>query len=200
MPPPGSYGRNSDFALNQQRRRGFSFGNDKRSTFDGFGLENPGPGKYDRIFNNYSRISFSFRSKYEDPLERHKNVMLHLCSSWDLVSITAFPPSPPLGHTSIQNTRALAVEGSERRAGSKMRGLCLPGLGNTMMAWIPIAREHTSTLKFHRTMSKVLMELTGRPSTNPARLRGQALTMCCRSLRLEINHFKDDSNNLFAKM
>lgn len=69
MPPPGSYDRNSDFALNQQRKRGFSFGNDKRTTFDsGFDLHNPGPGKYDRVFNNYSRISFSFRSKYEDPL------------------------------------------------------------------------------------------------------------------------------------
>lgn len=65
VPPPGSYEGAADFSSTQGRRRGFSFGNDKRLTFENLqDLANPGPGKYDRVFNNYSRISFSFRSKY----------------------------------------------------------------------------------------------------------------------------------------
>ncbi len=51
-----------------------------------------------------------------------------------------------------------------------------------------------SSYKIPSNFVKSFRELTGRPSTTSARLRGQALTMCFGSLRLEINHFKDDSN------
>ena len=84
VPPPGSYDRNSDFFTNG-RKRGFSFGNDAK--LGDWDEAVPGPGKYDRVFNNYSKLSYTVRSKYEDPLDRHKNVRLPVCSHLDQDSI-----------------------------------------------------------------------------------------------------------------
>ena len=79
VPPPGAYDRNSDFFTNG-RKRGFSFGNDAK--LGAWDEAVPGPGKYDRIYNNYSKLSYTVRSKYEDPLERHKNVTIFGFSPW----------------------------------------------------------------------------------------------------------------------
>ena len=75
VPPPGSYDQKSDFLMGRTKRSGYSFSHDKRETFSReLDIENPGPGKYDKVYNNYSHLSYSMRSKYEDPLEKHKNV------------------------------------------------------------------------------------------------------------------------------
>jgi hypothetical protein len=75
VPAPGSYERNSDFTTNNAKRKGYAFSQDKRETFSReYDSANPGPGKYERVYNNYSHLSYSMRSKYEDPLEKHKNV------------------------------------------------------------------------------------------------------------------------------
>ena len=56
-------------------------------------IRNPGPGKYEKVFNNYSNMSYSFRSKYDDPLDKHKNVTIWIIQ--------------PLGPGHYQNVPAL---------------------------------------------------------------------------------------------
>ena len=104
VPPPGAYDSKSSFMLNRAKKSGYTFSNDKREVFSReYDLENPGPGKYDRVYNNYSHLSYSLRSKYEDPLEKHKNVPNESFSPWDLDNITAPLLSTTLGLTSTPN-------------------------------------------------------------------------------------------------
>jgi hypothetical protein len=60
------------------KRKGYSFSHDiKKGPVDETEVrKSPGPGKYhykpDR--HDFQRVSYSFRGKYEDPMERGKNV------------------------------------------------------------------------------------------------------------------------------
>jgi hypothetical protein len=77
-PPPDHYRKPSDFELQIQRRKGFSFSHDSKRNLinERETVKTPGPGKYsykpDR--NNFKNLSFSFGERLEDPLQRHTNV------------------------------------------------------------------------------------------------------------------------------
>ena len=64
------------------KRRGYSFSHDEKKgpVDEAEVLKTPGPGKYhykpDKI--DFQKVSYSFRGKYEDPLERGKNVRINL--------------------------------------------------------------------------------------------------------------------------
>lgn len=62
-------------------KRGFSFSQTKKVSFvdeeSKIFSKNPAPTKYEKTFFGKS-FSFSFRSKYADPLEKHKNVIYQL--------------------------------------------------------------------------------------------------------------------------
>ena len=121
--------------LNSKKRRGFSFGNDKkRGSFeDDFDIENPGPGKYDQVFNNYSKISFSFRSKYEDPLAKHKNVDINLFSISAQGNITILHLSTKLAIISILNIEVLDAQKLENHQGLMTRELYHQVQENTLI-------------------------------------------------------------------
>jgi hypothetical protein len=136
VPPPGAYTQNSEFATSKDKKRGFSFGNDKREFFSQeVDFTNPGPGKYDKVYNNYSRVSFSIRSKYEDPLEKHKNVKKKSFSTSDLDNIIAHRVSILPELISIQNIEGLNAEKWADRPASKRKGKFLLGPENTQTSF-----------------------------------------------------------------
>ena len=81
FPSPSHYSKNGFFDKNVEKRRGYSFShNPKKGLIDEDVISKiPGPGKYhyksDK--NDFKRVSYSFRGKYEDPLDKLKNVFLH---------------------------------------------------------------------------------------------------------------------------
>ncbi len=60
--------------MNKIKKRGYSFGGEIKTGFpyEDIDKNNPGPGKYDTFFKEQK--GYSIRSKYEDPLEKDKNV------------------------------------------------------------------------------------------------------------------------------
>ena len=54
VPAPGSYDRNTDFFTSGQRKKGYSFGNEQK--LGAWDEHVPGPGKYERVYNNYSKV------------------------------------------------------------------------------------------------------------------------------------------------
>ena len=74
--PPGSYESRSGFGGGGQKRRGFSFAQNPRVTFEhmveGY---NPGPGKYIKANSSIGRTAYSLRWKTADPLEKGRNVL-----------------------------------------------------------------------------------------------------------------------------
>lgn len=174
VPPPGAYNQASDLIATRTKSRGFSFGNDRRpSISQEFDIANPGPGKYDRVFNNYSRISYSIRSKYEDPLDKHKNVCKHRFSPWDPDNTTAPPLSIPLELILIRNTGALNVERSANHLASKMSGMLLQARGSTVTSCQSTEQASISTQRYPLTTLRASRELQGSPSTIRARLPDQ---------------------------
>lgn len=87
-PSPGAYDPESPSKL----KKGFSFSHNKKISFVDEEAKilasNPSPTKYERtLFGN--TFSFSFRSKYQDPFERQKLVILILIlRNWGLGNIT----------------------------------------------------------------------------------------------------------------
>ena len=123
--------------MNKKRNRGFSFGHDKRAPFEeDFDIENPGPGKYDQAFNNFSKISFSFRSKYEDPLGKHKNVIIRQFSILVLDNINILPLSTQLAIISTPSLETLGAQKLENHQGLKTRELYLQVQESMQIVWL----------------------------------------------------------------
>ena len=82
VPPPNNYQKMGMFEDGVVKRRGYSFSHDEKKgpVDEAEVLKTPGPGKYhykpDKI--DFQKVSYSFRGKYEDPLERGKNVRVNL--------------------------------------------------------------------------------------------------------------------------
>lgn len=153
MPPPGSYDQKSEFLINRARKTGYSFSHDKRETFSReMDIMNPGPGKYDRVYNNYSHLSYSMRSKYEDPLEKHKNVVSLLFSISVQDSITALLLSTRQEITSTLNTEALFVEKLARHQDLKKIIIFHQVLANTPIDYRSTEQAYTSIQKFPQIM------------------------------------------------
>lgn len=111
-------------------------------------LVNPGPGKYDRVYNNYSHLSYSMRSKYEDPLEKHKNVVSLLLSISAQDSITALLLSTRQEITSTLSTEALFVEKLARHQDLKKIIIFHQVQANTQIDYRSTEQVYTSIQKF----------------------------------------------------
>lgn len=81
VPSPNHYKKGGVFEESVNKRKGYTFSHDnKKPLINEVEVGKiPGPGKYhyrpDK--NDFKRVSYSFRGKFEDPLERHKNVIVH---------------------------------------------------------------------------------------------------------------------------
>jgi hypothetical protein len=81
-PPPNNYQKVGFFEDSTVKRKGYSFSHDnKKGPVNEIEVrKTPGPGKYsyktDKM--DFQKVSYSFRGKYEDPLERGKNVQFVL--------------------------------------------------------------------------------------------------------------------------